>query len=67
MILYPIDFTKLYAYYGVRDTIMDGEIPKTSNSTFGNCPGEGKQLSYLVNTQLMQFVFKCYEYNCIAS
>ena len=25
-----------------KKTYIDGEIPKTSNSTFGNCSGEGK-------------------------
>ena len=31
---------------------IDGEIPKTSNSTFGNCSGEGKTVQfcyYIIN------------------
>ena len=27
----------------------DGEIPKASNSTFGNCSGEGKNCPYIIN------------------
>ena len=27
---------------------FDGEIPKTSNSTFGNCSGEGKNCPILL-------------------
>ena len=27
---------------------IDGEIPKTSNSTFGNCSGEGKNCPILL-------------------
>ena len=30
------------------DECIDGEIPKTSNSTFGNCSGEGKNCPILL-------------------
>ena len=35
---------------GTKETEMhvDGEIPKTSNSTFGNCSGEGKNCPILL-------------------
>ena len=32
----------------IYDIHIDGEIPKASNSTFGNCSGEGKDCPILL-------------------
>ena len=37
----------LLLLFNVR-VYIDGEIPKTSNSTFGNCSGEGKNCPILL-------------------